>query len=158
LTETNLHGRVVDIAGVQVAGLGGVFRHQVWYPKQGDEDATITTRAQMLKATPKQNQWRHGLPKKHATTIFPEDFVALPKNSASVLVCHEAPSCHRFGFAGIDALAERLGVGTIVHGHHHERYETTLANGTRVLGVELGGLLYVPAFDLDPSLDRAHKP
>ena len=32
LADRNLHGRVVEIAGVRIAGLGGVFRGQVWSP------------------------------------------------------------------------------------------------------------------------------
>ena len=31
--ERNLHGRVVEIAGIRVAGLGGVFRGEIWYPR-----------------------------------------------------------------------------------------------------------------------------
>lgn len=30
--ERCLDGRVVEIAGLRVAGLGGVFRQEVWYP------------------------------------------------------------------------------------------------------------------------------
>ena len=32
LADKNLHGRVVEIAGIRVAGLGGIFRGEVWYP------------------------------------------------------------------------------------------------------------------------------
>ena len=32
LRDRNLHGRVVEIAGVKVAGLGGIFREKVWMP------------------------------------------------------------------------------------------------------------------------------
>ena len=32
LAHRNLHGRVVDIAGVRIAGLGGIFREQIWSP------------------------------------------------------------------------------------------------------------------------------
>ncbi len=32
LADRNLHGRIVEIAGLRVAGLGGVFRGEVWYP------------------------------------------------------------------------------------------------------------------------------
>ena len=31
----NLHGRVQDVCGVKVAGLGGVFRGQIWMPPKG---------------------------------------------------------------------------------------------------------------------------
>ena len=30
LAHRNLHGRVVEVAGIRMAGLGGVFRGQVW--------------------------------------------------------------------------------------------------------------------------------
>jgi predicted phosphodiesterase len=32
LAGRNLHGRVVEIAGLRIAGLGGVFRGKVWTP------------------------------------------------------------------------------------------------------------------------------
>ena len=32
--ERNLHGRVVEIDGFKIAGLGGIFRSQVWYPPE----------------------------------------------------------------------------------------------------------------------------
>lgn len=34
LADHNLHDRVVEIAGVRIAGLGGVFREQVWAPPE----------------------------------------------------------------------------------------------------------------------------
>ena len=42
LRDRNLHGRVTNIAGVRIAGLGGVFRERVWMPPA---DPTETTRA-----------------------------------------------------------------------------------------------------------------
>ena len=33
LAHRNLHGRVVEIAGVRVAGLGGIVREEIWWPK-----------------------------------------------------------------------------------------------------------------------------
>lgn len=41
LADRNLHGRVVQIAGVRIAGLGGIFRESVWYPQLS---ATIVPR------------------------------------------------------------------------------------------------------------------
>lgn len=32
MADRNLHGRVVEIAGLRIAGLGGVFRCKVWTP------------------------------------------------------------------------------------------------------------------------------
>lgn len=33
IADCNLHGRVVEIDGLKVAGLGGVFRERIWWPK-----------------------------------------------------------------------------------------------------------------------------
>lgn len=30
----NLHGRIVEIDGLRFAGLGGVFRGEVWFPRE----------------------------------------------------------------------------------------------------------------------------
>jgi predicted phosphodiesterase len=66
---------------------------------------------------------------------------------ADVLVTHEAPSNHEFGFPVIDELAERMGVKMIVHGHHHRAYEATLPNGIAVVGVAKAGMYRMPAFE-----------
>lgn len=140
----NLHGRVVDIGGVRVAGLGGVFREKVWFP--GHAKPKFRTRSEMLHFTPNkghQGKWRGpgelepGLPMKHRVTIFPEDLVKLSRRTADMLVCHEAPSSHKHGFPVIDELAKSMGVELIVHGHHHYDYEATLDNGIKVVGVGL---------------------
>jgi len=34
LADWNLDGRVVTIAGIRIAGLGGIFRRQVWMPPE----------------------------------------------------------------------------------------------------------------------------
>jgi hypothetical protein len=52
-----------------------------------------------------------------------------------VLVTHEAPSCHRHGFAAIDRLAEVAAARLIVHGHHHESYAAKLPGGIDVRGL-----------------------
>ena len=33
IAEHNLHGRVAEVAGLRIAGLGGVFRGQIWMPE-----------------------------------------------------------------------------------------------------------------------------
>ncbi|MDZ4387816.1 MAG: metallophosphoesterase [Moraxellaceae bacterium] len=117
LSDRNLHGRVVDIAGVKVAGLGGIFRGHVWYP---DAPPRFHTPAQFLANCGKGNRWRGGLPRKHHSTIFPEDIYAFNEQRADILVTHEAPSCNPHGFAVIDELAISLGVRCAFHGHLHE--------------------------------------
>jgi Calcineurin-like phosphoesterase len=54
LAERNLHGRVVTLpCGTRIAGLGGVFRGAVWYPK----DAQIA-KFRTAKTTPAKPQAR----------------------------------------------------------------------------------------------------
>lgn len=64
-------------------------------------------------------------------------------NTADILVTHEAPSCHPYGFTAIDKLARALGVTRLFHGHHHDgrnyqAFEGVL--GFRAFGVGLRGL------------------
>ncbi|WP_180124868.1 metallophosphoesterase [Rhodoferax sp. BLA1] len=140
LADRNLHGRVVEIAGLRVAGLGGVFRGKVWTPPA---PARFDTPQQYLAQCGKGNLWRGGLPLKHRSTIFPVDYEDLKKQRADILVTHEAPSAHPHGFAAIDELARRLGVRTTFHGHHHEQldYSTERARlGFDAVGVGLRGI------------------
>lgn len=59
LADRNLHGRVVEIAGLRIAGLGGVFRGKVWTPPA---PATFENFKQYLARCGKGNFWRGGLP------------------------------------------------------------------------------------------------
>ncbi len=54
---------------------------------------------------------------------------------ADVLVTHEAPSCHKHGFAGIDVAAAACRARLVVHGHHHATYDGVLPGGVRVKGL-----------------------
>ncbi|MCY1266716.1 Calcineurin-like phosphoesterase [compost metagenome] len=120
LANRNLHGRVAEIAGVRVAGLGGIFRGQVWVPPA---PARFEMPEQFAAQCGKGNLWRGGLPRKHRSSIFPSDYVALAAERAEILVTHEAPSCHPHGFSQIDELALSLGVRVSFHGHHHDRLD-----------------------------------
>lgn len=132
LAEREITGRVIDVGGVRIAGLGGVFRGKTWYPPDAPAHAT---REGFLKTMGKGNRWRGGLPRKLRCSIWHEDYARLAGLQADVLVTHEAPSCHRNGFAAIDELAGKMGVRLIVHGHHHEDYEGRVGQGIRVIGV-----------------------
>ena len=134
LADRNLAGRIVDIDGIRVAGLGGVFRSKVWDPRRSNAEPFFMSRQEFVGARP-HALWRGGLPRRHRSTVFPEDFAALSKESADILVTHEAPSTHKFGYRQIDKLAECMGVELIVHGHHHEAYESVLPNGIKVVGM-----------------------
>lgn len=117
LAERNLHGRVALIDGLRIAGLGGVFRGQVWMPP---ENWLRASAKDFLKHCGKGNRWRDGLPRKHRSTIFPEDYQRLATQRADILVTHEAPSAHPYGFEAIDQLARSLRVAKAFHGHHHD--------------------------------------
>jgi len=134
--DGDIGGRVVQIDGVRIGGLAGVFKPRVWHPLEADPPG-FCTRAAFLAALPEQQHWRGGLPLWHRDTIFPEDFFALQERQFDVLVTHEAPSSHRHGFAVIDRLAQAGGARLIVHGHHHVAYEAALDSGIRVRGLGL---------------------
>ncbi len=142
--EGDLGGRVVQLGGLRVAGLSGVFKPRVWHPVEADPPS-FETRAAFLASLPPGQQWRGGLPLWHRDTIFPEDFAELRGQRCDVLVTHEAPSSHRHGFAVIDELAASCGARLIVHGHHHEAYDATLPNGIRVRGLGLAEPWVLPA-------------
>jgi len=138
LAGRNLHGRVVEVADVRIAGLGGIFRGQVWLapdkPRYPSAEAYIALCG-------KGNRWRGGLSRKHRSSIFPSDYDALMQEKADVLVTHEAPSCHPHGFQAIDDLADSLGVRVAYHGHHHEHIEYS-EEETRRLGFKPFGVAY----------------
>lgn len=140
--EGDLGFRVTDLEGVRVAGLPGVFKPSVWYPRSDDGSSPVDPPRfrdsdSFLAAQPAARWWRGGLPLWHRDTIFPDDFDRLAEQRFDVLVSHEAPSCHRHGFAVIDQLAEAGGARLIVHGHHHDSYTATLPNGIAVRGLGL---------------------
>jgi calcineurin-like phosphoesterase family protein len=139
--DGDLGWRVTDIDGVKIAGLPGVFKPSIWYPRADDGATTIDppryhNRAAFL-AEPKIQRWRDGLPLWHRDSIFPDDVARLARQRFDILVSHEAPSCHRHGFAVIDELAWAGGARLIVHGHHHDSYTATLPNGIKVRGLGL---------------------
>lgn len=129
LADRNLHGRVVEIAGLKIAGLGGVFRGHVWNPHIYPEPRFENAKKYSAMAG-KGNLWRGGLPLKHRSTIFPDDFKQLQtgkilKDGVDILVTHEAPDLHRHGFKEITDLANVLSKPNrrllkAFHGHHHE--------------------------------------
>ncbi len=136
----DIGGTVIEVGGLRIAGLGGVFKPRIWYPRadQGHgriEPPQFNTRGEFLASLDAREHWRGGLPLWHRDSIFPEDFAKLAQRRFDVLVSHEAPSCHRHGFAAIDRLAEVAGARLIVHGHHHESYDATLAGGIDVRGL-----------------------
>ncbi len=141
--ERNLHGRVVEIDGFKIAGLGGIFRSQVWYPP---EPPRYTTKQNFIAKCGKGNLWQGGLPRKHRSSIFPEDIQSFDGLKADILVSHEAPSAHPHGFQTIDELAQSLGATTIIHGHHHDPFHYGTPSRINV------GLRSFMVFNDEPSL------
>lgn len=134
----SLHGQVVEIEGVRVAGLGGVFLPQVW-PAKGrarlrrrDELAASLAATRPELEAPEIASLAHFLA---AMAIWPEDIERLSTQRAEVLVTHEAPSSHPEGVGVLDDLARAMGARLIVHGHHHVTSHATAADGLRVVGV-----------------------
>lgn len=136
--EGDLGSRRTLLGGQIVAGLGGIYRASVWYPKFGagdGEPAVFDTRRDMTRTTARADRFRGGVPRSSCATIFPEDHEALKRIRADILVCHEAPTSDRHGFAAIDELAAAMGVKLVVHGHHHRSYEGETNTGISVRGL-----------------------
>lgn len=120
-------GSVIELgpSRLRVAGLGGVFRGKVWDPKRSGGPA-FWSPTDWLQANPKTSWFRGGLARKHRVSVFPSHVDELRQNSAHILVTHEAPGTHQFGFGVIDDLAKDLGVKLLVYGHHHRAVESVL--------------------------------
>jgi predicted phosphodiesterase len=163
LAGRDLHGRVVEIAGLKMAGLGGVFRESIWYPRLGveDEPAVYDSYADYLErsepgrvhAAAQRRGLREGAKMSkavangklltHRSSIFYDDWMSLFAQRADILVTHEAPSCHPHGFVAIDELAQAMGAKFVFHGHHHDRlnYEAHWENlGFQAHGVGFCGV------------------
>ncbi len=148
-TAHNIDGRVIEIGGMRLAGLGGVFRGEVWFPRDGETASfssyadfsrssqmyrQLKTRlskrdiAQAQAVPPESRHWqaqllelsRAGGLLKHRSTIFPDVYRRLMSQRADILVTHEAPGAHPHGFEVIDHLARTMGVKWLFHGHHHD--------------------------------------
>ncbi|WP_431264601.1 metallophosphoesterase family protein [Roseateles chitinivorans] len=155
LRDRNLHGRVVRIPdGRKIAGLGNVFRGNVWMPKgpNGAAGATpnFSSMRQHARSTPRQDRYQDGPHFKHWGTIYPEDFERLKRQRADLLVTHEASGYHPYGFSILDELARALGVSLLAHGHLHDarwRFEDQSqmwrAQGFKSVGVGLRGITAV---------------
>jgi calcineurin-like phosphoesterase family protein len=112
-----LHGRVLELDGVRVAGLGGVFQEQVWMPPS---EALLANKEQALERGTFAFQGGHRPASKYLAAIYPDEYEALAAQDADILVTHEAPSCHPCGNTAIDDLARCLRVKRTFHGHHHD--------------------------------------
>ncbi len=124
----NLHGKVVEIQSKRIAGLGGVFRGQIWMPPN---KPLFFDPIHFCQYCPPEKLWRSGIPLRHRTSIFPSDIEHLAAQQADILICHEAPKPHPSGFSVLNELAEKMGVQQIYHGHHHENFNYSPSQHSR---------------------------
>ncbi|WP_306132008.1 metallophosphoesterase family protein [Roseivivax marinus] len=136
-----IDGRVIEIDGLRIAGLGGVIRGRLW---PGEGEPSYATVAEWIARTPRQERWRGGIPKSHRTSILPWTVESLRNEKADILVTHEAPPPHAHGFQFLNSLAADMGARAIVHGHHHQTYSDVTEDGIRVQGVGLARIWRLP--------------
>jgi len=159
LSTNNLSGNVREICGLNVAGLGGVFRQKIWNPKSQSaprhrDRNSLRHSAQRLARDPAtKGVLRDGIPFRHQVAIWPEDYETLRRNRADILVLHEAPECHPFGFRTLGELAEAMKVRLVIHGHHHQNYRGTTECGVPVIGVSLAGIIDQDGELIAPGLE-----
>ncbi|ETX26519.1 metallophosphoesterase family protein [Roseivivax isoporae] len=132
--QYRIDGRVIDIDGLRIAGLGGVIRARLW---PGEGEPRYATEAELIARTPRQERWRGGIPQVHRTTIMPWTVKELRLHQADVLITHEAPLPHQHGFGFLNDLALDMSARMIVHGHHHQTYSEVTDEGIGVQGVGL---------------------
>jgi predicted phosphodiesterase len=175
----NIDGKVVTVDGLRVAGLGGIFRGEIWHPELHGglpthatyaeyekfirSNANLKRRltpkdlAQLQAVPPESRQWnsavldqsRQGKLLKHYSTIFPADYERLADMKADILVTHEAPSCHPHGFKEIDLLAQVMGVKVALHGHHHDALD--YSRHWEALGFKAYGVGFCGITSFDPK-------
>ncbi len=92
-----LNGRVTEVAGLRIAGLGGIYASRVWYPKDGDEQPRFRTRRELLRSLRQYGRPGTVMPPDRRHIIFPVDHDTLRRLRADILVTHEAPTSHPHG-------------------------------------------------------------
>ena len=131
LAANSLHLKVTEIAGLRIAGLGGIFLGRVWYPPQQpkwrDKQHFLHNQPSNIRHT--------AMSLKYKGAIWHDEFEELKTLKADILVTHEAPGSHRHGFDVIGELAAAMGVKHIFHGHLHENYISTVKSNIKVVGV-----------------------
>jgi predicted phosphodiesterase len=131
LANNGLHLKVTEVAGIRIAGLGGIFLGRVWYPPQPPKWANKQQYLTNQRAHIRHNE----LPLKYQCAIWHDEFHTLAQLKADILVTHEAPGSHKHGFPVIGELAAAMGVKQIYHGHLHENYAKTIKHNIQVFGV-----------------------
>jgi predicted phosphodiesterase len=130
-SHKDLHLKVTEIAGLKIAGLGGIFLGRVWYPPQPPK---WLSKRHFLHSH-SGDIMNFDLSLKYKSAIWHDEFERLKTLKADILVSHEAPGSHRHGFKVIGELATAMGVKNIFHGHLHENYAGKINKNINVFGV-----------------------
>jgi len=94
--QRNLHGRVVTIEGLRVAGLGGIFRSEIWYPPEASRHTSYAALEASENGQPQVKAYRNERALKHSSTIFPVTFYRSQKRT----VAADESGGHRSSQAG----------------------------------------------------------
>ena len=136
-----MHGKVVELDGIRVAGLGGNFMGRIWSPP-----GSVLYQSRDAALNDPHNNWRDPDGQRpnaqHLATIYPEDILTMSQLRADILVTHEAPSCHPYGYDTLDGLARDMQVVRSFHGHHHDDRSDEYAKVRETLGFDARGVNY----------------
>lgn len=147
LAARNLDGKVETLPGcVRIAGLGGVFRESVWHPDPASQMAgkpVFRNAKEHAARTPRQDRCQGMQHRKHWSSIYPDVVDRLANMRADVIVTHEAPGYHPYGFEILDTLAQQMRAKVLIHGHQHDRLDSSARweqQGFKSYGVGLRGI------------------
>lgn len=145
LADRCIDGRVVTLPdGTRLAGLGGVFRGKIWNPPHDPVHQSYDAWLDSLQPGWRKRPSMFASERlRHRSTIFPQPYRRLASERADILVTHEAPSTHPYGWEAIDELGQALGVKTALHGHQHDSPDYRaqwVALGFEAYGVGLRGI------------------
>lgn len=112
-----IHGQVVEMEGIRVAGLGGHFVSRVWMPPAVP---LVRSREEALRGGAFRFRDGQRPSPTYLAAIYAAEVGRLCRQRADILVAHEAPSCHRYGHTELDMLARALQARRMFHGHHHD--------------------------------------
>ena len=104
----NIHGKVIEINGVKIAGFSGSYKYK-------ETDAALYTDKESLEIA----------------ANIPEADILISHDSPKYLYGKDNPT--HCGLKGITRYLEKNQIPLNIHGHYHRRQKTKLKNGTVVL-------------------------
>lgn len=133
----SIHGQVVEMEGIRVAGLGGHFVGRVWMPPS---EPLFRSREEALSGGAFRYRGGQRPSPTYLSAIYVAEVGRLSQRRADILVTHEAPSCHPYGHAELDRLARSVRAQRMFHGHHHDDRTAAYALQREQLGFDVIGL------------------